>query len=74
MVAGPNLFNVTVNAVVIPRPGEFPFVPAGTRAFVAVGGPAPLVLYRRPPQGSEQAMQVVARYVVTSHRERAARH
>jgi len=65
---------VSVNGTVSPRVTEFPFVPAGTRAFVVLGGPAPLVLYRRPPQGSEQAMQVVARYVVTSHRERAARH
>ena len=74
VVAGPSLWNVSVNGTVSPRFTEFPFVPPGTRAFVVTGGPAPLVLYRRPPQGSEQAVQVVARYVIPSHRERAARH
>jgi hypothetical protein len=74
VIAGEDLYTVSLSGVVVPHPGEFPFVPAGTRAFVVLGGPEPLVLYRRPPQGGEQAMQVVGRYVIPEIRQRAARH
>ena len=74
VVNGPFLFVVTRNGVVGGPFFEFPFVPAGTRASVVLGGPAPLVVYSRPPVGTEQMIQVVARYLFKVQRERAVRH
>jgi len=74
VVNGPFLWVVSRNGAVAGPFYEFPFVPAGTRASVVLGGPATLVVYRRPPVGSEQMIQVVARYLLTTRRERAARH
>jgi hypothetical protein len=74
IVSGPFLWNVSPNGTVSPRFTEFPSVQVGTRSLLVLGGPAPLLVYRRPPVGSEQAMQVVARYLFSARRERAVRH
>jgi hypothetical protein len=74
VVAGPYLWIVSRNGAITPRLTVFPFVPVGARASVVLGGPAPLVIYRRPPVGSEQMMQVVGRYLLTTPRERAVHH
>ena len=74
VVSGPFLWNVSPNGTVSPRFTEFPSVQVGTRSLLVLGGPAPLLVYRRPPVGSEQAMQVVARYLFSARRERAVRH
>jgi hypothetical protein len=74
VVSGPNLWLVSRNGAVSARFVQFPFVPADARASVVLGGPEPLVVYRRDPVGSEQMMQVVAHYALTPGRTRAARH
>jgi hypothetical protein len=74
VVSGPFLWNVSPNGTVSPRFTEFPSVQVGTRSLLVLGGPAPLLVYRRPPVGSEQAMQVVGRYLFSARRERAVRH
>jgi hypothetical protein len=74
VVSGPFLWTVSPNGGVSPRFTEFPFVQVGTRSLLVLGGPAPLVVYRRPPVGSEQMYQVVARYLFSARRERAVRH
>lgn len=74
VVDGPFLRTVSTNGAVSARVAEFPFVPVGSRSLFVLGGPSPLVVYRRPPAGSEQMMQVVARYLFTNRRERAVKH
>lgn len=74
VVSGPYLWVVSRNGAVSPRFPQFPFVPAGAHSAVVFGGPAPLVVYRRDPVGSEQMMQVVAHYAFSPKRERAAKH
>lgn len=74
VVSGPSLWTVSRSGGVGPRLTAFPFVPAGARSTVVLGGPEPLVVYRREPVGSEQMMQVVARYAFTPGRSRAAKH
>lgn len=74
VVSGPYLWNVSRNGGVSPRQFEFPFVPVGAHSAVVLGGPAPLVVYRRDPVGAEQMMQVVARYFTGPARHRGVRH
>jgi hypothetical protein len=73
VVSGPYLWTVSRNGAVAPRQFEFPFVPVGAHAAVVLGGPAPLVVYRREPVGAEQMMQVVARYFTGPARHRVVR-
>lgn len=74
IVDGPFLRTVSASGAVSARIAEFPFVPVGSRSLFVLGGPSPLVVYRRPPAGTEQMMQVVARYLFTNRRERAVKH
>jgi hypothetical protein len=74
VVSGPYLWAISKNGAVTPRTLAFPFVPLGARSTVVLGGPAPLVVYRREPVGAEQMMQVVARYVTGPARHRVVRH
>jgi len=74
VVSGSSLWLVSRNGTVSARLPQFPFVPAGARASVVLGGPEPLVVYRRAPIGSEQMNVVVAHYAFTPGRQRAAKH
>ena len=73
VVSGPYVWSVSSNGAVSPRVTALGFVPPGVRSSVVLGGPEPLVVYRRDPIGDEQMKQVVARFLITSRRERAAR-
>jgi hypothetical protein len=74
VVSGPFHWSVSANGTVAPRVTLFPFVPLGARSLVVLGGPEPLVVYRREPVGSEQMMQSVARFFISPTRGRAVRH
>jgi len=74
VVSGPYLWNVSPGGGVTPRQFAFPFVPVGAHSSVVLGGPAPLIVYRREPVGAEQMMQVVAHYFTGALRHRVVRH
>lgn len=73
VAGGPYTWTISPQGVVGPRVVAFPSIPETGSSALVHGGPAPLLLYRRPAEKLQPMPELLGTYLSTPSRKRVAR-